>query len=41
MLDGGPLGKNVCYASSTPILVNLLKSWKVTLVGIECDVAAF
>ena len=37
----GPLGKNDCYANCTPIMVRLLKAWKVTIVGIECDVAAF
>ena len=41
IIDGGPLGKNVCYANCTHTMVNLLKSWKVTVVGIECDIAAF
>ena len=40
-LDGDPLGKNVCYANCTHIMVSLLKAWKVTVVGIECDVATF
>ena len=38
-IDGGPLGKNVCYANCTHIMVSLLKSWKVTVVGIERYIA--
>ena len=37
----GPIGKNVCYANYTHIMVSLLKAWKVTVVGIECNGAAF
>ena len=40
-LDWGPLGKNVCYANCTHIMVSILKAWKVTLVGIECNGASF
>ena len=32
----GPIRDNC-----THIMVSLLKAWKVTVVGIECDVAAF
>ena len=34
-------GKNVCYANCTHIMVSLRKAWKVTVVGIECYIAAF
>ena len=37
----GPLGKSACYANCTHIMVSLRKSWKVTVVGIECNGAAF
>ena len=29
------------FAKSTHIMVSLLKAWKLTVVGIECDDAAF
>ena len=39
-LSGGPLLEERLLTIRTLIMMSLLKAWKVTVVGIECDVTS-